>query len=153
MAQFAEINSDNEVIRVIEVDDNDVANNGGDASTEAATFVGSKFKLSSINNSWVQSSPTGSFRQRPASVGGSYDAAKDVFISVRPYNSWSLNSNNVWVAPVIYSNEDYSPAEGVDGIHRITWDEVNQKWTAFAIEGGDTTNLEWNTETSAWVVV
>ena len=39
MAHFAELNSSNEVLRVIVVSNEDVNANGGDYSTEAETFV------------------------------------------------------------------------------------------------------------------
>ena len=150
MAHFAEIDSNNEVVRVIVVDDNDVANNGGEASAEAAAFVGTIAKLASINNSWVQFSADGSFRQRPAGIGGTYDSTKNVFIDKKPYSSWSLNDNNVWVAPVTYSNTEYNGRP----VHVVKWDEVNQKWLALDLDvDNDTaTNLEWDTGTSAWVV-
>jgi len=39
MAHFAELNSDNEVIRVVVISNDDVIANGGDYSSQAETFV------------------------------------------------------------------------------------------------------------------
>jgi hypothetical protein len=39
MAHFAELNSSNEVLRVIVISNEDVDANGGDESTQAETFV------------------------------------------------------------------------------------------------------------------
>ena len=39
MAHFAELDSNNKVLRVVVISNDDVASNGGDKSTQAETFV------------------------------------------------------------------------------------------------------------------
>jgi len=50
-----------------------------------------------------------------------YDAVADVFISPKPFESWSLDENYDWQAPIDY------PADGKDYL----WDEANQAWVEF----------------------
>ena len=35
-----------------------------------------------------------------ANIGDTYDATKQNFIEPQPYPSWTLNSDDVWVAPI-----------------------------------------------------
>jgi len=147
MADFAEINSNGEVIRVIVIDDNDVINNGGNNSTEAVNFVTNLIGLKSVNNKWVQSFKDGSFHQRPAAIGGTYDSNKNVFIDKKHYDSWTLDANNIWRAPVDYPNNRQYNGEYVEFIR---WDESNQKWLGNSFNGE---NLRWNETTSSWSVI
>jgi len=146
MAHFAEINSNGEVIRIIVIDDNDVTNNGGNNSTEAVNFVTNLIGLKSINNKWVQSFEDGSFNQRPAEIGGTYDSNKNVFINKKPYDSWTLDENNNWKAPVNYTSLQYNS----QFVQNIKWDESNQKWLSISLNDE---NLEWNETTSSWSVI
>lgn len=42
----------------------------------------------------------GSIRANPAVISGTYDASKDKFYWPKPHASWTLDSNDQWVAPV-----------------------------------------------------
>jgi hypothetical protein len=54
-----------------------------------------------------------------AGIGSTYDSVHDVFYGLKPYPSWSLNTNNwLWEAPTPY------PTDG----KVYQWDEVNKKW-------------------------
>lgn len=46
------------------------------------------------------------FRGNFAGIGYTYDATNDVFYEQQPFNSWTLNSNWVWEAPLDYPNDD-----------------------------------------------
>jgi starvation-inducible outer membrane lipoprotein len=46
------------------------------------------------------------FRKNYATIGGTYDSTRDAFISVQPYNSWSLNETTcLWEAPIPYPDD------------------------------------------------
>ena len=51
-------------------------------------------------------------------IGFTYDATADVFIAPKPFDSWLLDENYDWQAPIDY------PADG----KRYSWDEANQVW-------------------------
>jgi len=148
MAHFAELNSSNEVLRVIVISNDDVEANGGELSSEAETFVASIVPHSEDGTAWKQTSYNNNFRKQYAGIGVTYDASKDKFILPQPYPSWSLDSNDDWEAPVtkptiteIDSNMVY-----------IFWDEDNQKWLGETYTGDPivTTNYEWDATNLQW---
>jgi len=149
MAHFAELNSSNEVLRVIVISNDDVEANGGELSSEAETFVASIVPHSEDGTAWKQTSYNNNFRKQYAGIGHIYDASKDKFILPQPYPSWSLDSNDDWVAPVTKP----TITEIDSNIVYISWDEDNQKWLGATYTGDpivitnyewDATNLQWN---------
>lgn len=96
MAKFAEINSLNEVLKIIDINDQDIIDNGGHQSTEVAQFIETIIPLSDSGVKWVEMTDDGSFRKQGAVVGGTYDSIKDKFINPKPYPSWILNVNDDW---------------------------------------------------------
>ena len=109
MAHFAELNSDNIVLRVIVISNDDVTDLSTESEKYVANLVGS--------GTWKQTSYSHSFRSKYASIGDTYDANKNAFISPQPYASWTLNSDNLWQAPISIPS-DHSPPEKV-----YVWDE------------------------------
>ena len=149
MAHFAELNSSNEVLRVIVISNDDVDSHGGELSSEAETFVASIVPHSTGGTAWKQTSYNSNFRKQYAGIGHTYDASKNKFISPQPYPSWSLDSNDDWVAPVTKP----TITEIDSNIVYISWDEDNQKWLGETGTGDpivitnyewDATNLQWN---------
>jgi hypothetical protein len=122
MAHFAELDSNNKVLRVVVGCDTDVAENGGPQSEQAATHFETVVPLSLDGVKWIETSYDGSFRRQYASIDGYYDPDQDVFISEKPYPSWILNSDKIWEAPVPRPAE-HSPLS--------TWDEDNQTWVDY----------------------
>lgn len=105
MSHFAEINSDNTVLRVL-VGDNNMPNEGRDWFIE--TFGGN----------WVQTSYNANFRNKFACIGDYYDSDLDVFVAPKPYNSWTLNATTLeWEAPIP------KPSTG-----NYQWDEASVNW-------------------------
>ena len=155
MAHFAELNSSNEVLRVIVVSNEDVNANGGDYSTEAETFVSGLLPHSTGGVAWKQTSYNGNQRKQYAAIGHTYNPSKDKFLSPRPFDSWTLDSNDDWEAPVAFpSNLEVSSTPVVE----IQWDEDNQKWLGKTVVGENaesavTTNYEWNPSSSTWTEV
>jgi hypothetical protein len=142
MAHFAELNSSNEVLRVVVISNDDVNSNGGDYSTSAETFVASIVPHQTGGVSWKQTSYNNNARKQYAGVGYTYDSSKNKFIAPQPYNSWSLDSNDDWQAPVTYPSTD----EVGSNILLIDWDEGNLRWTG----KHDETNYIWDSSALSW---
>ena len=118
MAHFAELNSSNEVLRVIVVSNDDVDANGGDKHADAETFVTTIVPHSTGGVAWKQCSYNNNFRKQYAGKGYTYNSSKDIFIADKPYPSWTLDSNDDWQAPVNKPN---------DGKFYY-WNETDRKW-------------------------
>ena len=148
MAHFAELNSSNEVLRVVVISNDDVEANGGELSSDAETFVASIVPHSDSGTAWKQTSYNNNFRKQYAGIGHTYDASKDKFISPQPYPSWSLDSNDDWKAPVTYPSVTEIDSNKV----YISWDEDNQKWLGATYTGDPivTTNYEWDATNLQW---
>jgi len=148
MAHFAELNSSNEVLRIIVISNDDVEANGGELSSEAETFVASIVPHSTGGTAWKQTSYNHNFRKHYAGIGDTYDASKDKFIAPQPFPSWSLDSNDDWKAPVAYPTVTEIDSEPV----RLNWDEDNQKWLGATYTGDPivTTNYEWDATNLQW---
>ena len=151
MAHFAELNNSNEVLQVVVISNEDVDAHGGDLSAEAENFVKTIVPFNPTGVAWKQTSYNDSFRKQYAGIGFTYDPSKDKFISVKPYPSWSLDSNDDWQAPVTFPNIDE-----IDNLSvYITWDESNLRWKGETINTNtdpfiethyiwDASNLAWN---------
>ena len=142
MAHFAELNSSNEVLRVIVISNDDVNSIGGDYSSSAETFVASIVPHETGGVSWKQTSYNNNARKQYAGVGYTYDSSKNKFIAPQPFNSWSLDSNDDWQAPVTYPSTD----EVGSNILLIDWDEGNLRWTG----KHDETNYIWDSSALSW---
>jgi hypothetical protein len=143
MAQFAEVDINGKVLRVIEADNNDIINNGGHQSEQAAEYFKKIIPLSSSDNKWIESSPNGEFRGRPAVLNGTYDSSLNIFISFKPFNSWILDPNKNWIAPIPYPSIE-------EGMPNIFWDEINVRWLGLDPEF---VKYEWNKDTLTWIVL
>ena len=150
MAHFAELNSSNEVLRVIVISNEDVDANGGDESTQAETFVATIVPYGTGGVAWKQTSYNNNFRKQYAGIGYSYDSSKDMFITPQPYPSWSLDSNDDWQAPVTYPS-----VTEIGGLGVITsCDEPNLQWLGqtvdFSVDPATTTNYTWDATNLQW---
>ena len=100
MSHFAKIDKDNVVTQVI-VAEQDFINSGA---------VGDSFL-------WVQTSYNNNFRKQYAGVGSTYDKINDVFISPKPYASWTLDASFDWQPPTEMPDDD-----------KMYWNEDTQAW-------------------------
>tara|TARA_R110000868_G_scaffold51881_4_gene164336 strand:+ start:1215 stop:1562 length:348 start_codon:yes stop_codon:yes gene_type:complete len=108
MSNFAEIDENNIVLRVL-VGDNNAPNEGYDWFVE------------NLGGTWVQTSYNGTMRKNFAGIGFSYDLERDAFISPKPFDSWVLDEETCqWDAPIPY------PEDGTSYI----WDEEAVDWIA-----------------------
>ena len=115
MAHFAQIENGT-VTQVIVVHNNELLVDGVEVESRGLEFCQNLF-----GGTWVQTSfnaATNGFRKQYAGIGYSYDATADVFIAPQPFESWSLDGNYDWQAPIDY------PADG----KKYLWDEANQAW-------------------------
>lgn len=109
MAHFAEINENNQVLRVIVVP-NEQEHRGQD-------FLANDCNLGGI---WIQCSYNATIRKNYPSMGWIYDEDRDAFIAPQPYPSWSLDEETCrWVAPI---------PRPEDGYYYDSWNEKSQKW-------------------------
>lgn len=130
MSHWAELDSNNEVVRVLVGDNNDPA---GDE--------GYQWLIDNLGGTWVKTSynavagkrrnpETGEmteepgFRKNYAGIGYTYDAQRDAFIPPKPFNSWILNEDTcIWDAPI----PKPETAEGPDAKFYV-WDEELLNW-------------------------
>jgi len=98
---------------------------------------GLKCKRTSYNTHCGQHDFGGTpFRWNYASIGGTYDEERDVFIPPKPFNSWILNENTLtWEAPIPHPPETevgeyYLNTETGETIRDcpVIWDEETLNW-------------------------
>ena len=77
MAHFAELNSNDVVLRVIVVDNKDTS----DAYGVEKEYIGAAFCERVLGGTWVQTSYNGKMRGKYAGIGDKYDRTNDVFVS------------------------------------------------------------------------
>ena len=153
MAHFAELKSVtdptgftsdiHQVVQRVVVVGNDIAAGGGtlgdnDMHVDGETWCSNFFK----GGSWKQTSYNHNFRKQYCGKGFVYDSSKDKFLNPQPYQSWSLDGNDDWQAPVTY------PTDTTDKF--ISWDEPNLRWTA-KDNSDPVNNFNWDASALAWV--
>lgn len=117
MAHFAELDSNNKVISVIVVSNDEMVDeNGNEVEQMGIDYIHNILKKP---NRWVQTSYNNSFRVRYAGAGYTYDENLDAFIEPKPYPSWVLNNSTAdWEAPI--------PKPDNDNLYQ--WNEQTQNW-------------------------
>jgi hypothetical protein len=144
MAHFAELNENNEVVRIVVVA-NDIPVNGQTLLENDMHIDGEKWCENFFGGGvWKQTSYNSNFRKQYAGIGYTYDFEKDIFIAPRPFPSWSLDLDNEWQAPVPYpSITTYAE----DDKYLIIWDEDNLRWLGY----DDVRNeFLWNPQFESW---
>lgn len=99
MAYFAELNSDNIVLRVISVADKDTA----DADGNEVESIGIAFckSLCGSDTNWIQTSYNNNIRVRYAGIGYKYHSDRNAFIPAQPFPSWVINNTTIdWESPI-----------------------------------------------------
>ena len=118
MAHFAEVDSNNVVLRVLVVG-NDQEERGQEFLANDLGLGGTWLKTSYNTQGGVHTLGGTPFRKNYAGIGYTYDAGRDAFIPPKPFNSWTLDEETcLWNAPVAYPNDG--------GMY--TWNEDNQSW-------------------------
>lgn len=121
MAHFAELDSNNVVLRVIVVGNKDTA----DASGVEKEHIGAAFCERLFGGNWKQTSYNGNKRKNYAGIGYTYDSVRDAFIPPKPFASWVLVEETCqWKAPV-----DIPADVGTGDPPKLyTWDEATVSW-------------------------
>jgi len=109
MAHYAFLDENNIVTEVIVGVDETELIEGLSPEEWYGNFRGQVCKRTSYNHN---------IRKQYASIGCTYNQTADVFIAPKPFDSWSLDSNYDWQAPI------ERPADG----KKYLWDEANQVW-------------------------
>ena len=144
MAHFAELDSSSVVVNVIVIAD---ANTAELPNTSIDGFrnvrgresedIGIDFCESLYGHRrWVQTSYNHKMRKQYATIGDTYDTAKDKFIRPAPFASWTLDANDDW----------WPPKNPPDGTH-IVYDRYNP-WAV-----GSAGTYIWKEDSSEWYEV
>lgn len=107
MAHFAELDSNNKVVRVVVID-NEHEVNGQEYLAEILGFGGT----------WVQTSYNAKIRGKFAGVGDLYDSKADRFIVASPYPSWTMDKDFNWNPLTPFPNDGKN----------YDWDEAQLNW-------------------------
>lgn len=108
MANFAEIDHKNVVIRVLVVPNSE--------EHRGEEFLANDLGL---GGRWIQTSYNGNIRVRYAGKGYRYDELRDAFIAPQPFMSWVFNEETLdWQAPVPYPDDE----------KLYYWDESTGEW-------------------------
>ena len=111
MSNWAEIDSDNKVIRVLVGDNNDPA---GDE--------GYQWLLDNLGGTWIKTSYNANIRKNYAGIDYTYDEELDAFIAPKPFESWVLDEATCqWNAPVAYPTDEKDYYWSEDDLE---WQEV-----------------------------
>ena len=121
MAHFAKLNSENIVISVEVINNNEsVTEQNGIDFLKTLHGEDTIWKQTSFNtHGGIHLLGGTPFRKNFGSVGFTYDEDKDAFIPPKDYPSWTLNETTcLWEAPID------KPDDGQD----YDWNETNQTW-------------------------
>ena len=95
MSHWAELDSDNKVIRVLVGDNNDPA---GDE--------GYQWLIDNLGGTWIQTSYNRTIRKNFAGVGYTYDLVRDAFIPPEPENQIGFDEATCqWITPPVITDE------------------------------------------------
>ena len=128
MARFAELNSNNVVLRVIMVDDWNITD--GQGNQVEAIGINYLKNLYGQDTIWKQDVPK--TIQLPAGTikisgynGCTYDSERDAFIPPKPFTSWILNETTfLWESPTPYPTDVGTP----ENPKSYWWDEETLSW-------------------------
>jgi len=116
MVWFAKLGSDNVVISVEVVDNNELKDSDGNLQDS----LGINFLIKTTKHeNWMRTYKNETKRKNYASIGGIYDSDRDAFIPIKPYNSWVLDELTCkWISSVTYPDNDKF----------YKWDEKSISW-------------------------
>jgi hypothetical protein len=95
MAHFVRIDENNIVVQGVVVNNEELLIDGIENEAKGAEFCHNL-----LGGTWIQTSYNNNFRKQYAGVGYTYNQEADVFITPKPYDSWSLDSNCDWQPPI-----------------------------------------------------
>ncbi len=124
MANFAELDENNIVIRVVVTNNDDP--NGDEGENWLITNLGGRWIKTSYNTyAGKHNSGKQPLRKNFALPGYFYDATLDAFIPPQPFESWTLNPDTAqWEAPIFYP----------EGSVMHFWHEEKKNWLPIKFE-------------------
>ena len=168
MAHFAELkemtdptgftSDTHQVVQRVVVVSNDIDTAAGplgsnDMHVDGETWCINFFKT----ESWKQTSYNHNFRKQYAGVDYVYDSTKDKFIAPQPYQSWVLDADDNWQAPISHPTILNDGQDPIVYIYNTSWNDT--KYQADNTKGWEATKsndtadpktvYDWNG--SAWV--
>ena len=117
MSDFARLDDNNIVINVIVVHNNELLVNGVEVEQ-----AGIDFCHNLLGGTWVQTSSDDNFRKQYGTIGSTYDAVANEFISPQPYPSWTLDETHDW-----------QPPTPMPLVGRWGWDEATLVWNEIVV--------------------
>ena len=162
MAHFAKIDENGIVIDVQSVANQTIQDSEGvEQESLGVAFLNKVHKTDDV---WVQTSYNSNIRKQYAGIGYTYDTTNDVFIISKPYDSWTLNSNFDWEAPVAYptdhkfyiwneDNQTWDEHIPDQPFNSWTWNEPTCEWQAPTLMPTDGQPYEWNENTQTWDLI
>lgn len=123
MAHFAKLDSNNKVVHISVVDNENLLDEHGNELEE----LGIKY-LTQVHgySNWKQTSYNGNFRGGYAGHGDTYNQELNKFIQPQPFSSWILNrTTGKWEAPVKKPDQE----------NLYVWSEETQSWIEDDFEG------------------
>jgi len=134
MAHFAELDSNNIVLRVTVVENKDTA----DVNGVEKEYIGQAHLEKLLGGTWKQTSYNSNIRGNYAGKGYTYFTDQDLFMPPKPYTSWSMvTADATWTAPVTMPT---LTEEEISAGKYYSWDEDayqadnTQGWTLNTIE-------------------
>lgn len=117
MAHFAKLDSNNVVIAVRKISNNEML----DATGTEREEIGAAFLMKMEGGNWKQTSYNKTFRKNYAGVGFTYNEELDAFYAPQPYQAWTLNEETcIWEPPTLLPDDD----------NIYMWDSDANNWTA-----------------------
>ena len=117
MAHFAKLDENNVVVDINVVHNNELLDeNGNESEAKGIEFLTA---WSGGYTNWKQTSYNASIRKNYAVIGGTYDPARDAFLTIKEYPSWVLNETTCQYEPPV--------ARPQDGKFYV-WDEATTSW-------------------------
>jgi hypothetical protein len=99
MAHFAELDSNNIVLRVLVVPN--------EFETDGQNYLANEIGL---GGTWIQTSYNGKIRKNFAGVGYTYDATRDAFIPPKPTNEIGFDEETChWITPITELPNEAAP--------------------------------------------
>ena len=163
---FAELDSNNMVIRVVTAPEDIVSSpNDPAGETWCSNNIPNDPVIPLVDGAypgvaWKQTYKTAFdavTRWNYATVGGTYDPTNDAFTCPQVYASYTLNNEFKWTPPVAYPTVDDQgnslPRDRFyDDNLLINWNENLLKWIGQRVEDGVTVTKEWNPDSSTWSI-
>ena len=134
MAHYAYVDENNVVTSIIVGPDQGTEPEGISSWEDYFTAKGKGVCLRTSYNTYGNQNTEGGipFRGNYAQLGGTYDAQRDVFIHVKPYNSWILDESTFLWKPPVPIPQDHETTQYVWNEDSVSWVTI-QRLTFYLI--------------------